>query len=532
MTDRTVPRAAPTVHETHVSTVFLIGDRAAKLKKPVRFPFLDLSTREARERMCHREVELNRRLTPDVYLGVFDIVGPDGTPCDHLVMMRRMPDARRLSYLVKCGTVPIGALQTLAHVIASFHSRAESSDAIDEAGTRDRVAQRWETGFTEMVPLLESAPLLESPETKALENEIELRTRRYLAGREAMFAARIEEGRVRDGHGDLLADDVFILDDGPRILDCLEFDDGLRYGDVLADIAFLAMDLERLDAPELADELLAFHREYSADAYPETLAHQYIAMRAHIRAKVEAIRAGQGVPIAAETSIKLLSLTVSHLRRTRVALVLVGGAPGTGKSTLATGIAAAGDLVMLRSDEVRKDLAGMSRRERAGAELDRGIYSEEHTRATYSELLDRTRALLEAGESVVLDASWADEEFRVAARELARTTVSDLVELRCEVDEDVAARRIRERARSGGDPSDVTPEIGARISRRFDPWPSAIAIPTAGPLADATAVAVEAVRAADPVPRCDRSVPGGATRAATYRDLQPYRADRDARTLT
>jgi aminoglycoside phosphotransferase family enzyme/predicted kinase len=519
MSDRPAPRAAPTVHETHVSTVFLVGDRAAKLKKPVCFPFLDLSTREARERMCHREVELNRRLSPDVYLGVFDILGPDGSPCDHLVMMRRMPDGRRLSYLVKAGKLPAGALQDLAHVIASFHSRAESSDAIDAEGTRDAVARRWESGFEEIAPLLATA------EATALEQEIEARARRYLSGRESIFASRVEEGRVRDGHGDLLADDVFILDDGPRILDCLEFDDCLRYGDTLADIAFLAMDLERLGAPETARDLLAFHRGYSADSYPETLVHHYIALRAHIRAKVEALRAGQGVALSAETAVELLALAASHLRRTRVSLVLVGGAPGTGKSTLAAAIAAELDLVTLRTDEVRKDLAGMGHLERAGAGLDRGIYSEDHTRATYAELLDRAGALLELGESVVLDASWADEEFRLAARELAATTESDLVELRCEVAEEIAARRIQERALGGADPSDVTPEIGAQIGHRFDPWPSAIAIPTDGSRSDAMEVALAAVRDADPIPR-------PAARGACDRDLQPYRLDRDVRTLT
>ncbi len=495
MPDRPVPRSPPTVHETHVSTVFLVGDHAAKLKKPVRFPFLDLSTREARERMCHREVELNRRLSPDVYLGVFDIVGPDGAPRDHLVVMRRMPDGRRLSYLVRAGKVPPGALQELAHVIASFHSRAESSDTIDAAATRDAIAGRWETGFTEM------APLIVTPGAKALEDEIEARARRYLAGREAIFAARIDEGRIRDGHGDLLADDVFMLDDGPRILDCLEFDDELRYGDTLADIAFLAMDLERLGAPGLARELLTFHRGYGDDSYPETLAHQYIALRAHIRAKVEGLRADQGAPAAGETARDLLELAAAHLRRTRVALVLVGGAPGTGKSTLAAALATELDMVTLRTDEVRKDLAGMGHLERAGAGLDHGIYSEDHTHATYAEILDRARALLEVGESVVLDASWADEEFRVAARALAEETVSDLVELRCAVAEDIAAERIEARARRGDDPSDVTPEIGTQIGRRFDPWPQAVTIPTDGSRSDAMEVALAAFRDADPIAR-------------------------------
>ncbi len=496
MTDRAVPRPAPTVHETHVSTIFLIGDRAAKLKKSVKFPFVDLSTRAARERMCHREVELNRRLSSDVYLGVFDIVGPDGSPCDHLVMMRRMPEARRLSYLVRTGKLAPGALQDLAHVIAAFHAGAASSELIDREGTRDRVAGRWEAGFAEI------RPRLDDPELQALEREIESRARRYLVGREPAFAGRIQTGRIRDGHGDLLADDIFMLDDRPRILDCLEFDDELRYGDVLGDVAFLAMDIERLGAPDAARQLLTFHREYGADSYPESLSHQYIAMRAHIRAKVEAIRADQGVPQSAETSGALLELTAKHLRATRVTLVLVGGAPGTGKSALSEGIAAAGEYAVLRSDEVRKELAGLGHRDPAYAGLDRGIYSEEHTRATYLELFNRARTLLDVGESVVVDASFADAGYRAAARELARTTASDLVEICCEIDAATAARRIRDRADRGLDPSDATPEIAAEIRRRFDPWPTAVRRSTAGTLRETVTSALETIRDSDPISRC------------------------------
>ena len=492
MNDGTAKFPAAELHETHISIVFLVGDRAAKLKKPVCFPFVDLSTRAAREAMCHREVVLNRRLAPDVYLGVFDIVGPDGSPSDHLVMMRRMPDARRLSHLVRSGAVPDGAVRDLAHVIASFHTRAETSHAVDEAGRANQVAHRWDEGFAEI------APLLRDPTVRAIEHEIEARVRRYLAGRRTLFDERITQGRIRDGHGDLLADDVFLLDDGPRVLDCLEFDDELRYGDILADVAFLAMDLEHLGAPGLARELLACHRELTDDTYPETLAHHYLALRAHIRAKVSALRSQQGDPDAAEESDRLLVLAAEHARRTRIALTLVGGAPGTGKSTLAAGIGDALAWVVLRSDDVRKDLAGIGHLDRTGAALDHGIYTEAHTVATYRALLKRAGTLLERGEPVVLDASWADESFRADARRLAESTSADLIELHCDIDAETAARRTWERARHGRDPSDATPEISREIRSRFDAWPSAHIVATDGPPRASVAAALEAVHASDP----------------------------------
>ena len=140
-------------------------------------------------------------------------------------------------------------------------------------------------------------------------------------------------GRARDGHGDLLADDIFLLDDGPRVLDCLEFDDALRLDDVLADVAFLAMDLERLGRPDLAERFLAAYRAASGDTWPSSLAHHHIAYRAQVRAKVSAIRAEQGVPDSADKAQALLRLALAHLEAGRVRLVLVGGLPGTGKST-------------------------------------------------------------------------------------------------------------------------------------------------------------------------------------------------------
>ena len=382
MPDPAASPVAPAIHETHVSIVFLVGDRAAKLKKAVRFPFVDLSTRAARERICHREVELNRRLAPDVYLGVFDLLDPDGSPCDHLVMMRRMPDDRRLASLVRTGAVPPGAVQDLAHLLASFHLRATTSDAISTRGVEGCSGAPLGARVHR-----DPTPPVERGEARDIEDEIEHEARIYLQGRERLFEARREEQWIRDGHGDLLADDVFLLDDGPRVLDCLEFDDELRYGDVLADVAFLAMDLERLGSVELASELLASHRSYTGDSYPATLAHHYIAMRAHIRAKVAALRDRQVGASAGSEVDSLLSLTAAHLRRGRVTLALVGGAPGSGKSTLAAGIADALGWTVLRSDEVRKDLAGIGHLERSGDALDRGIYSDGHTRLTYEELV-------------------------------------------------------------------------------------------------------------------------------------------------
>ena len=489
----TDPEVGPAaIAETHISVLVSIGDRVYKLKKPVSLGFLDFSDREMRERACHREVELNRRLAPDVYLGVADVLGVDGTPCDHLVVMRRMPADRRLAALVRAGA-PLGdILSAVARRLAVFHGAAPTSDEIAAAGRRDAVAAVWEAGFAAMAASI--GPVLEDDAARRVEELV----RRYLDGRSRLFDDRIALGAVRDGHGDLQAEDIFCLDDGPRILDCIEFDDHLRYGDVLADVAFLAMDLERLGAPSAAGEFLARYREFAGETYPRSLAHHYIAARAHVRCKVACLRHGQGDDSSAAAARGLLDLTLGHLEAGRVRLVLLGGLPGTGKSTVAAGLADSGGWPVLRSDEVRKDIAGVGHTVASVDAPGEGLYRPDITDATYGELLERARMALERGESVILDASWSSSRHREAARRIADATSSDVVELCCVAPFEVTGRRIRDRLQAAGDPSDATPAVARAMAERFDPWPTASTVDTSGTRERSIGHAIDAARAAPP----------------------------------
>ncbi len=474
------------VHETHVSTVFFVGDRAYKLKKSVHLDFLDFSTRARRAAACRREVELNRRLAPDVYLGVADVLGTDGQPCDHMVVMRRMPEHRRLSTLVRQHSPVDGCVRDTARMIAAFHAVANTSPSIAMAGSLSAVRAHWVSNFATMQPFVGRVLQPEMAEA------VEKLASRYLDGRARLFQSRVAHGRVRDGHGDLQADDIFCLDDGPRVLDCIEFDDQLRYGDVLADVAFLAMDLERLGAPELAERFLGWYREFSGEAHPQTLAHHYIAYRAHVRAKVACLRADQGDDTAAARAQELLQLALDHLERGRVTLTLVGGLPGTGKSTLAGDLADRLGWTVLRSDELRKDLAGLGHTARTGAAYREDLYSDASTTATYRTLLDRAGALLELGEPVILDASWGASRWRDEARALARNTRSDVVELRCEAPTDVARARLAARGHADNDASDATSAVAAQMAVDVDSWPTATTIDTSSSRESALSAATHA----------------------------------------
>ncbi|MEU3253734.1 AAA family ATPase [Streptomyces sp. NPDC006997] len=471
--------------ETHTAVVFFVGDRAYKLKKPVDPGFLDYTTVAARRAACAREVALNRRFAPDVYLGLGDIRSPDGETPEPLVVMRRLPADRRLSRLVREAVAVDDVLRAVARLLARWHAEAPHGRDIDEQGTRDALSSRWEASFAQVRALAEDGRVPDGI------TEAEHLVRRYLGGREPLFDSRIAQGRVVDGHGDLLAEDIFCLDDGPRVLDCLEFDDRLRHVDGLDDAAFLAMDLERLGAPQAAAYFLARYSEYSGDPAPPSLWHHYVAYRAFVRAKVSLIQARQGAPDARAASRRLVSTTLRHLRASAVGLTLVGGLPGSGKSTLSGALADRLGVTLLSSDRLRKELAGVPPGQSAAAAYGEGLYTPGWTARTYAALLDRAAALLSAGESVVLDATWSDAAQREAARRLAERTGADLVALHCHVPDEVAVDRLSTRAPGV---SDADRDVAAAMAAGEPPWPQAVAVDTSGPLESAAARALAAVR--------------------------------------
>jgi len=457
------------VSETHAAVLFFIGDRVYKLKKPVDLGFLDFRRRAAREVVCHREVELNRRLAPDVYLGVADVHSPSGEPCDHLVVMRRMPSGRRLSTLIRSGAPVADDLRRLARMLAAFHATAKREPAIAAEGTRAALLGRWDATFAQLRPF--HGGVLDA----AGATEVETRTHEFLAGRDPMFAERVANGHIVDGHADLIADDIFCLDDGPRVLDCLEFDDRLRYVDVLDDAAFLAMDIEHLGAGDLARRFFDWYAEFSGEPAPASLRHHFIAYRAFVRAKVGCLRHAQGDPAAATDVAAYTDLTVRHLRAGQVRVILIGGPPATGKSTLAGHLADRLGAAVLNSDHVRKELAGLAPGASAATGYRQGIYTPEWTERTYAELIRRGCRLLERGETVVLDASWTTMRHRDAARRLATGTHSALFELRCAAEPATIAARLTQRH---GDASDADARIADALSAAAAPWPEATEIHT------------------------------------------------------
>ena len=443
-----------------------MGGRVYKLRKPVHFDFLDFTDRAVREADCRREVELNRRLAPDVYLGVADVV-MDGEAIDHMVVMRALPDERRFATLVRTGVDLDASLTRIAACLAAFHAGAQRSPAISAAGTEQALRAHWDANFDETDRFV--GTVLEP----SMDQEIRSSVWRWLSAHGALLEERIVAGRICDGHGDLQAEDIFCLDDGVRILDCIEFSDELRYGDVCADVAFLAMDLERLGRPDAAARFVLEYESQSGEHLPRPLLHHCIAQRAYVRAKVACLQFEQGNEGSDREARELHALALRHVRRGRQVLALVGGLPGTGKSTLAAGLAAETGWALLRSDEIRREVQPS---EPTSSEA--GRYTPAAIGAVYEELVRRARRRLEAGEAVILDASWIDAAQRAVAARAASDTASELFEVCCICDDSVATARMEERSSRSEDASEATPHVRAVMATMMDAWPSASTIDT------------------------------------------------------
>lgn len=465
------------VRETHTGIVFLVGDKAYKAKKPLITDFLDFSTPERRKRACENEVALNRRLAPESYLGVGQFSGPGGGAAEPVVVMRRYPDDERLASLVTNSEPVHHHLCVIAEKLAHFHADAKRSHVIDTHGSVGAVAARWQQNLRELARHTATVPAESLREVARLVS-------RFGQSRAALFDQRIADHRIVDGHADLLADDIFCTSDGPAVLDCLEFDDHLRYVDGIDDAAFLAMDLEFLGRKDLADHFLDEYCRRAADTAPQALKDFYIAYRATVRAKVDCVRVAQGHPDAAADARKHIDIALDHLRAGTVRLVVIGGGPGTGKTTLSRALAQQIGAQVISTDDVRRELAQSGAITGAVGALDAGLYSPDNVSRVYDEVLRRAQLALSAGRSVILDGTWRDAHQRERAHKLAEETSVPMVEFSCSLPLEQASARIEGRRNST---SDATPEIAVALVELDAESEETHRIDTSRPLAESVA---------------------------------------------
>jgi uncharacterized protein len=465
--------------QTHISCVFLAGEFVYKVKKPICFPFVDYSTLERRYHFCQEEVRLNRRLTSRVYLGVFPIyrhgqrfkLGAqaiqqfDPRAAEYAVRMRRLPDERSLERLARTKHAGSEEMRRIARVLADFHAGAARERAA-LYGSPETIAQAIG------VNLEECEPFIDDTLSRRQFDLIDRFNRNFVTTHRELMERRLREGMVREGHGDLRAEHIYI-DDHIDIVDCVEFSEGFRYADVASDLAFLLMDLDRLGAPAAGHQLLTAYLQATGDSQLPKLLNFYKCHRAVVRGKVASIKArGAEVPDAQQraaraTARNYFASARGYAKAGSPSLIVVCGLPATGKSTIALALAERSGFELFNSDVIRKRLAGRAPADRAAADYGAGIYSRELTAATYQALLDEASRALRAGNGAIIDATFKDVAERERLRDLARRMGAPIAFAECVLVAEQARRRLAERAARPDAVSDANWDIYKHYKAEF-----------------------------------------------------------------
>jgi aminoglycoside phosphotransferase family enzyme/predicted kinase len=491
------------VAQTHISVVFLAGPFVYKIKKTVQFGFLDFSTVEKRHFFCEQEVVLNRRLAPDVYLGVVPVTraadgrlqleGP-GEVVEWAVKMRRLPEEATLGCRLAHGTAGASELRTLAARLADFHRQAAGGARIQSYGRFEVVAGNARENFAQ------SEDLVGITVSRTVFERLRQLTEAQLQTWAPLIEARAARGVIRDTHGDLRLDHVYLFpDQSPPgdviILDCIEFNERFRFADPVADIAFLVMDLQFHGYRDLARLFAEAYAAAADDTEGSQLLHLYTAYRAVVRGKVEGFKLKEREVSASEQKIALghahahwlLALGELAAPAERPCLVLVGGLPGSGKSTLARGLAERAGFTVLRSDVIRKELAGLVPEAAAPADWKEDLYAADWTERTYRTCLRRSEELLFAGQRVLVDASFRREQDRRSFLEAAQHWGVPGLFLICHVPPDIARQRLHART---GDASDADWNVHAQLAQEWEPGGPTTAATTYNLMTDASPDAV------------------------------------------
>lgn len=443
--------------ETHVSHLFFIGEYVYKVKKPVNYGFLDFTSLEKRRHYCVREVELNSRISPDVYAGVVPIcddnghirVEGEGEVVEYAVKMRRLPPERAMNELLRNDKVSADDINAIAAKIARFHDYAATSKEITALGSIEAVGQNVEENFDQTRKYIGTAI------TQEKFDDIVAYSRAFLDVKADVFRSRAEAGRVRDGHGDLHSANVF-LDDDIHIIDCIEFNDRFRCQDVTEDIAFLAMDLDYFGRQDLSKIFVDRYVEDSGDSGVLELLDFFKGYRAYVRGKVTSFRLDDE-SLATEKRDAILREAKSYFRlaHSYVAdtipsptLFLTAGLMGTGKSYVGRELARRWNLDYVSSDATRKALAEIKATEHHYDAYGEGIYSAEFSRKTYDAMYEKAKLSLDKGESILLDATFRERNERERAMVLAKEAKANAYLIECVADDEEIKRRLYRRTQN------------------------------------------------------------------------------------
>jgi uncharacterized protein len=445
------PPAVVTHLETHISHLFFAGDLVYKVKKAVRFSFLDFSTLAKRRHFLQEELRLNRRVAPSVYLGVMPIcfdesgwrLGGWAEPAEYTLVMRRLPERRMLPFLLETKQLTVEMITELATFLAGFHAGAEIVRGIDVRAHLSTLQKQWTENLAELAPFLTG-----SDDREAL-GWIESFGAEFIMTHRDLLACRARDGWVRDVHGDLHAEHICFAPEGIQVFDCIEFNAHLRRCDLAAEIGFLLMDLSVRGGDFLAEPFLTCYQQRVGDVDMARLLPFFESYRALVRAKVHALRLGEWNDEAARYFNFARRLSWQSFKPF---VLLVCGLTGSGKSTLARELGRRLGMPVINSDVVRKQIAGSTGRQTVS--LNQGIYSATMTEKTYAAMARAAKQQVLLKRGAILDATFIRRDQREKIARLADRYGIPLLVIHCSAADEVSQSRLRRRAAQGGDVSD------------------------------------------------------------------------------
>lgn len=462
------------MQQTHVSYVFLTGDYAYKVKKPVNFGFLDFSTLEHRQHFCLEEIRMNQEIAPELYLDVLPITQIDdrfelngtGEPVEYVLKMREFPQDDLFSCLFERGHLTESHLEELGRIVAQFHAKAQTNEYIRSFGEVSKVRQAFDENYEQTKNYIGGPQTLQQfEETKAFTDE-------FFATRQELLNSRIQNNWIRECHGDLHLRNICLWQQKILLFDRIEFNEPFRFVDVMYDVAFAVMDLEARGRKDLGNAFLNTYIEQTGDWEGLQVLPLYLSRQAYVRAKVTSFLLDDpAVPDdlkkeAQETAAMYYKLAWHYTRSQKGRLILMSGVSGSGKSTVARQLARRWGAIHIRSDAARKHLAGIPLEQAGGAEL----YTSQMNEKTYGRLLELGVLLANQGFPVILDAKYDRQVLRQNAIAQANQQDLPIQIIYCTAPDDVLRDRLSSRT---NDVSDATADLLQQQKAAAEPFTEA-----------------------------------------------------------
>ncbi len=438
--------------QTHISYILLTGDYAYKVKKPLDFGFLNFTTLEQRRHFCQEELRMNQRGAPGLYLQVLPIFQTNGRfqfngsgeLVEYALQMRQFPQEQLFSNLFERGELTPALMEELGRVVATFHAQAETNDYIRSFGRPERVREAFDENYAQ------TQRYVGGPQTAQQYRETQAYTDRFFAERQELFQQRIEQDRIRECHGDLHLRNICFWEGKILLFDCIEFNEAFRFVDVMYDVSYAVMDLDARHRPDLGNVYLNTYLEETGDWEGLKILPIYLNRQAYVRAKVTSFLLED--PTATEetkatafrTAARYYRLAWEYTLPKRGQLFLMSGLSGSGKSTVARHLARQQGAIHIRSDAVRKHLAGIPLWQRGGP----AVYTPEMTDKTYRRLVQLGVELAQEGYTVILDAKFDRQALRGMAIAQAQQRGIPLHILHCYAPEPVLRERLQRRSQA------------------------------------------------------------------------------------